>query len=245
MLARKLHEMMMDEAQISAQSLELLHSELPFFDELIELILDFLNRNRNMQPGETKYYLMCSLVRTQLTKACLCIIRLHVSDCFSASRLAADAALFALLMAMGMLSETDYLESERVRNSSVRLLSQHIREGADFPAIVKAVWQVRKMHSPYAHADPVSLAGRVLQNADGTIAYSSFQNMEDQEFRYYFMGMLWVGAMCLGAFLHVQETAYGEDVTYFKQRLDRWKARIRNHRRERGIWPERGDEEGF
>ena len=65
----KLLMFMTDEALISAASLRTLQNELSFFDSINELYLDFLNRADSLSPGESKYYMLCSLCRTQLLKS--------------------------------------------------------------------------------------------------------------------------------------------------------------------------------
>jgi hypothetical protein len=243
---RRLREYRLDEAMNVRKSSSLLAIELTFFDGIDQLILDFLNRNDKLRPGESKYYALCSLVRTQLVKSCNNMLRHHVGDAFAAMRLATDAALFSLLMSHGMLSEDDYLTSRRARDDAVKLLGRRIKAGDSFPPIFLAVRQVRSEHSSHAHADPIALANRIRHLPDGSIKYSGFQTMDDpNDFRYFFMGMLWVGGMCFRGFLHVQETEFAEDISPFLMRLNDWKAALQTRRRAIGVFPERGNDEGF
>lgn len=243
---QKLWEFMSDEAIISEDSFSELHSELPFFDCLMELYLDFLNREHQLRNGESKYYALCSLSRTQTIKACTNMMRAHVADAFASARVAADAALYALLMNMGRLSEADYLAETRAKNDALRKLGADLRSGIEIPSIVRAVHKVRSDHSPHAHADPISLASRIVTNTDGTIQYSHFQELQDRlDFRYFFMGMLWVGGMCLHAFLTIQHNEFGEDVSSLTERLNKWKIDLGDHRRAVGIFPDRPDADGF
>ncbi len=242
----RLLEYRLDEATNVKKSSSLLADELGFFDGIDQLILDFLNRSEKLLPGESKHYALCSLVRTQLIKSCNNMLRHHIGDAFAATRLATDAALFSLLMSRGMLSENDYLTSRRARDDAVKLLGKRIKAGDTFPPIFLAIRQVRSDHSSHAHADPVALANRINKLPDGSIKYSGFQTMDDpNDFRYFFIGMLWVAGMCFRGFLHVQETEFAEDVSRFLARLNDWKAALHNHRRAIGIFPARGDDEGF
>jgi hypothetical protein len=70
--------------------------------------------------------------------------------------------------------------------------------------------------------------------------------MDDtNDFRYFFMGMLWVGGMCFRAFLHIQEVEFAEDVSSLLARLNVWKAELHAHRRAIGVFPDQGEDEGF
>ncbi|NKM58479.1 hypothetical protein GFL21_28965 [Rhizobium anhuiense] len=243
---RRLLEYRLDEATNVQESSSVLMTELGFFDDIDQLILDFLNRGDKLRAGESKHYVLCSLVRTQLTKSCNNMLRHHVGDAFAAMRLATDAALFSLLMSHGMLSENDYLTSRRARDDAVRVLGQRIKAGVPFPPIILAIRQVRSDHSSHAHADPIALANRIKRLPGGSIKYSGFQRIDDLvDFRYFFMGMLWVAGMCFRGFLHVQEIEFAEDVSPFLTRLNDWKGALHSHRRSIGIFPERGDEAGF
>lgn len=245
-VARRLFEYRLDEAANVDESSLLLTTELELFDQLDQLMIDFLNREDALRPGESKHYALCSLSRTQLLKACNNMLRHHVSDAFSAMRVATDAALFSMLMSNGMLSENEYLTSRSSRDDAVRLLGKRIKAGEIFPPILLAVRKVRSDHSGHSHADPIALANRIDHLPDGSIRYSGFQQMDnDSDFRYFFMGMLWVGGMCFRAFLYVQETEFGEDITSFLTRLNIWKAELHNRRRAIGVFPDRGDDEGF
>lgn len=245
-IGRKLREFMSDEAIISENAFFELRQELPFFDSLMELYLDLLNREDALRNGESKYYALCSLSRTQTIKACTNMLRAHVADGFAASRIAADAALYALMMSTGRLSEADYLAESRAKNDALRKLGADIRNGVEIPSIILAVHQVRALHSPHAHADPISLSNRIIKNIDGTIRYSHFQELDESlDLRYFFMGFLWVGGMCLRAFLDIQHREFGEDVSTLTASLDQWKSALTDHRRSSGIFPERSDTDGF
>jgi hypothetical protein len=245
-VARRLFEYRLDEAANVDESSLLLTTELGLFDQIDQLMIDFLNRQDALRLGESKYYALCSLARTQLLKACNSMLRHHISDAFAAMRLATDAALFSMLMSNGMLSENDYLTNVRARDDAVRLLGRRIKAGEILPPILLAVRKVRSDHSSHAHADPIALANRITHFPDGSIQYSGFQQMDDaNDFRYFFMGMLWVGGMCFRAFLHIQETEFGEDVSSFLARLNVSKAELHSRRRAIGVFPDRGDDEGF
>lgn len=246
MSGRILRDFIADEINLGNDSFEDLKEEIPYFDELNEIILDFLNRKESLEPGETKYYVLCSLCRTQTIKACTNMMRWHVSDAFSATRLATDAALYALLMMLGRLSEDEYLSSRKARDDAVRQLGADIQKGVKVPPIVLAVRQVRTDHSPHAHADPITLANRMIEREGGQYQYSAFQSIDDpQQFRYYFMGMLWVGGMCFRAFLEVQQEVFGEDVSLYVERLMAWKLSLFEHRRSLEIFPDSPLEDGF
>ncbi len=243
---RKIREFILDETTISRNSLVILDTELQYFDSLMELILDFLNRQDELREGETKYYMLCSLCKTQIIKACINISRQHIGDAFTASRLAADAALYSLLMSLGRLSESEYMDSRTARDNAIKTLSHDVRKGVKFPDVLLAVRQVRTNHSPHAHADPISLANRIVKTPDGKLKYSTFQDLDDPlDFRYFFMGMLWVGGMCLRSFLYIQETEFKEDVRVFSNRLDVWKRSLQSHRRAIGVFPNDDNEAGF
>jgi len=241
----KLLDFIHDEDVNTENSLELLKDELPFVESLINIYLDFLNRQTNLRPGETKYYYLCSVCKTQTLKACINFLRLQISDGFSSSRIAADGALYALLMSMGRLSEDDYLNSQKARDEAIRKIGNDKKLGFEFPEILLMIREVRSMHSPHAHADPIFFVDRMIRHDSGEIGYSNFQQINDFDYRYFFMGMLWVGGMSLRAFLYIQEKEFDENVSRFSDRLKIWTTSLYDHRRAIGIFPNRPDDEGF
>lgn len=243
---KRLKTFMEDEDNFVRFSWPELQNELIFFDQLDQIMLDFLNREHHLRDGESKYYALCSLARTQTIKACNNILRRHVGDAFNASRLATDAALFSVVMSMGLLSESDYLNNRKARDNAFRRLGQLDASAEELPQFISALRTIRSDHSAHAHADPIALANRITNYADGTVQYSGFQDVKDPlQLKYYFMGMLWVGAACLRAFLHIQETEFNEDVSRLLARLSQFKQSLHSHRCAVGLFPDLPLSEGF
>jgi len=180
-----------------------------------------------MQEGETKFYVLCSLCRSQLLKAVADLLRLHVSGAFTSSRVGAEAAFYALLMSMGRLSERDYLENEKARTNAIRQIGNDLRDGkGSFPKILLAVREARDQHGAHAHADPLAFANRLIKTAEGEVSYTVFQQVDnDIDFRMFFLRLLWDGLMQLRAFTHIQHAVYGEDVAKLNKELDLLKAK--------------------
>lgn len=227
-VGQKIRTFLLDEQNICDESLKIVENDLILFDELSELYLCFLNRQRALLEGETKFYVLCSLCRSQLLKAIADLLRLHVSGAFTSSRVGADAAFYALLMSIGRLTEQDYLENDRARADAVRKIGTDIRNGREsFPKILLAVHQARNQHGAHAHADPIAFVNRIAKDAEGAITYSVFENVDnDINFRMLFLRILWDGLMYLRAFTHIQATIYNEDVTVFDANLDTLRAKI-------------------
>ncbi|MER8832335.1 hypothetical protein NKJ72_21375 [Mesorhizobium sp. M0045] len=240
-----LRGLMLDEAANADATMQRLGAELVLLDRMDRTFADFLSRRPDAMEGEGKYFVLASLARIQILKSCANYVRLHIGDAYSASRLAADAAFYATMISLGHMSEEEYQRDFRKRNSLAKSIRRKIDSGEDFPPIVAALLFVTKEHSAHAHADPISLANRTRCDEQG-VTISFFQDIEDdKDLKYLFMGMLWVGSMCLKAFVDIAARDFGEDVSGFLARLEAWKADILAHRRAIGIFRDVPDGAGF
>lgn len=245
MVPTSLQGLMLDEAANANSTMQQLRAELVLLNRIDRLFADFLSRRPEAMEGEAKYFVLASLARIQILKACANYVRLHIGDAYSASRLAADAAFYATMMSLGHMSEEEYKQDFRKRNSLAKSIRRKIDGGEVFPPIVAALLVVTKQHSAHAHADPISLANRTKRDEQG-VTISFFQDIEgEKDLKYLFMGMLWVGSMCLKAFVDIAARDFGEDMSDFLARLAAWKAEILSHRRALGIFPDATDEAGF
>ncbi|CAH2394265.1 hypothetical protein [Mesorhizobium ventifaucium] len=248
-LPKRLGYMAADDANNFVGSIVTLIEDLPFLDELEGMFDDFQNRNRVMGEGEMKYYALCHLARVATLKACTASMRQHTSDGFSSSRQATDAAFYAVMMSIGRMTEDQYLNDFKHRNTLQGKIRKEIEKSglpADIPPIVVALQTVFYSHSKHAHADPMALANRVIQHPGGKVSLSFYQAIEDDaDFRYFFLGMLWVGGMCLKAFVDIQQSVFGEDVTSFDARITAFKAKMIAQRQAIGVFPDKGVEYGF
>ncbi|WP_421423337.1 hypothetical protein [Agrobacterium rosae] len=230
---QKIRHFLQDEQNICEESLKIIENDLVLFDELSAFYLEFLNRPRELQEGETKFHILSSLCRSQLLKAVSDLLRLHVSSAFTSSRIGAEAALYGLLMSMGRLSEQEYLESEQARTNAIKKIGKDLKNNAEsFPKILLAVREARNQHGVHAHADPLAFANRLIKNDEGTISYTVFQEVEnDIDYRMLFLRILWDGLMYLRAFTHIQQTVYDEDVSELNVNLDVMKAKLETWKR--------------
>ncbi|MGV1803640.1 hypothetical protein ACQZ6A_17380 [Agrobacterium vitis] len=219
---------LLDEQIICKDSLIIIENDIFLFDELFSLYLEFLNRDKTLKEGETKFYVLCSLCQSQLLKAIADLLRLHVSSAFTSSRIGAEAALYALLMSMGRLSEQDYLDSEQARTNAIKKIGKDLKNNnGSFPRILMAVREARNQHGAHAHADPLSLANRIIRNGEGSIRYTAFQEVDnDIDFRKLFLRLLWDGLMYLRAFTHIQQTVYEENISELDSRLEALKDKL-------------------
>lgn len=243
-----LFSMIADDANNLSWSLTRLSAELPFVEELDGIYNDFQNRRSDLREGETKYFALCHLARVATLKACTAMMRNHVSDGYTSSRQAADAAFYAVMMSIGRMTEEQYQSDFMHRVTLQRNIRNEIKKGLPqgMPPIVAALQMVFYEHSKHAHADPMALANRVIVQPDGSVLFSFYQPIDDDtDFRYFFLGMLWVGGMCLKAFVDIQKRVFDEDVQHFVDRIDAFKANMIRHRQAMGVFPDMGIEHGF
>ncbi|MEH2510176.1 hypothetical protein V1291_001530 [Nitrobacteraceae bacterium AZCC 1564] len=236
-LGRRLFDFVQDEEINLKNSLYDLAEELHFFDDLAEIYNGWLNQEQHLLEGESKYYALCSLARSNIYQACSSYCRLHFSSAMVAARMALDAAFYAEMMARGYLSEDQYLNSQSKRTSLGRTAWAELKKGNDLGGRVRPILTAMNTLSEHgAHPSPRTWANRIM--GEKSVALSFFQNAKDSNhLKYHFLGILWYGGMALESFLLIGREVFRQDIDHRLSMLEEWKDRMETNKQKFGIWP--------
>jgi hypothetical protein len=177
LLGKRLLDFIHDEENNLKNSLYDLAEELHFFDELAEIYNAWLNQEHALLAGESKYYALCSLARSNIYQACSSYCRQHFSTAMVGARIALDAAFFAEMMAKGYLSEDDYLAGQKKRSGLSNTAKMELKKGKKLGERVPQLLKAMSMLSEHgAHPSPPTWANRIITEDKG-IFLSFFQKL--------------------------------------------------------------------
>jgi hypothetical protein len=237
-LGKRLLDFIHDEENNLKNSLYDLAEELHFFDELAEIYNAWLNQEHALLAGESKYYALCSLARSNIYQACSGYCRQHFSTAMVGARIALDAAFFAEMMAKGYLSEDEYLNDQKKRGRLSSTAWDELKKGNKLDERVRGLLQAMNSLSDHgAHPSPPTWANRIVTEDKG-IFLSFFQEAIDNDhLKYQFLSILWFGGMALASFLHIGREVFQQDTDRWLLALSEWKERMEANKTKLGIQP--------
>lgn len=234
-----LERFLLDENDNLQAASKILRSEMQFYDRLDFMYQSFLYNSPKLKKGETKFFAFAEIVRGQILRSLSNVMRHHLTDALAVSRTAAEAAFYAKMLAESRLTEEQYFNDSRLRNGLLRQVKKQLEKKELVDPTVRDLRDVVSAHSRNgSHADPSIFAFRIREDGSGSVGVPFFQAPAKADIQHYFLGMLWVGNLCLKAFIEIARDHFEHESTATLAEVHAFNDLIRSYRTEKNIGPQ-------
>jgi hypothetical protein len=219
-----LHRFLLDEQRNVKHSIFCITDELKFLDALDDIYKTWLfpRGTTDLREEEILYFALYYVSRNQTFRASASLLRYEIGEAFLSSRVAAEAAFYALMLSNGRLTADQYLNEPMILNRIAATQWKEHKSGSTLPDGTLPLLRVMNLHSSMgAHADPMALAGRFHKDQTGALNTSYFQWIPDEKLRDWFLGIVWVGGICLTTYFRIAKS-FGTSFSEAEEAYKRW-----------------------